>query len=579
MPLRTTAALVLLATSSAAQWQTLFAPDGSKPKARHEAAYVEQGGELYLVGGRGSRPVNRYDPAAGTWADLGNPPLEMHHLQPVVWNDDVYVVCAFTGPYPNETPIPNVWIYDPPTNTWTQGPAIPAARNRGAAGVVVYQDDVYVVGGNTQGHAGGYVPWLDRYDPATNTWTALADAPHARDHFTAVVIGNKLYAAGGRQTTQPNPFVNTIGPVDVYDFTAGTWSSLPEPLPTLRAGTMTVARGEHLVVVGGESTVEAHDETEALDVLTGEWIALPLLNQGRHSGGAVLHQDAVYCVAGAGAPGGSPELNSQERLALTGLLGPSPANLLVNADFDAGQASWEDHGDLALSGTGGIAAPALDVANGYTSQDAAGAALVTYALRGVHQAFGTTGTLAVALEFLDGGGAQLGAATLALAPAAQYTSFELRGTSPAGTATLRVRAEAGGDRTLRVDDLVLTVVPGEVPRLGVPANPLALLPTGAGPKVGQVWSPAIDHATFLPGATSDVLAVAFQPLNVPSAFGTLLLGPAPAFTLSGPAGAAFPLPVPADPMFVGGTLVAQGASLSGLTIALTNALDLTIQAP
>jgi len=44
---------------------------------------------------------------------------------------------------------------------------------RGAAGAVVYKDKIYLVGGNTDGHSGGFVGWLDEYDPATGDWRAI----------------------------------------------------------------------------------------------------------------------------------------------------------------------------------------------------------------------------------------------------------------------------------------------------------------------------------------------------------------------------------------------------------------------
>jgi len=238
LPCAALAALLalVLAPAAPAQWVLETSSDGSEPTARHEAGGVAYDGQLYLMGGRGPRPVERYDPLSDTWTDLGQPPLQLHHFQPVVHDGLVWVLCAFVGGYPFETPVPHIWTWDPATNTWAQGPLIPPARNRGSAGVVVHDGMFYVVGGNTLGHAGGYVPWLDRYDPATNTWTALPDAPHARDHFFAARVGHELVAAGGRRTELPNPFLNTEPAVDVYDLTAGSWRNAPLPIPTERAG-------------------------------------------------------------------------------------------------------------------------------------------------------------------------------------------------------------------------------------------------------------------------------------------------------------------------------------------------------
>lgn len=568
-----------LASPGAAQcgcWEFQGSSDGSQPTGRHEAAYVEFGGQFYLLGGRGWRPVERFDPVAETWTDLGFPPLKMHHFQPVVWGDRIWVLGAFEGDFPNETPIPFIWIYDPALNTWTQGPAMPPARNRGSAAAVVYDDAIYLVGGNTLGHNGGAVPWLDRYDPATDTWTVLPNAPHARDHFTTAVVGNKLVAAGGRQTTQPNPFVGTIGPADVYDLTAGTWTTAPEPIPTQRAGTMTVARGEHLIVVGGESVVEAHDETEALDLGTLEWVDLPKLIQGRHSGGAVILNDTVYVVAGAGAPGGNPELNWQEKLVLGPVLSKSTSDLIANGDLDAGLAGWTGTATLGLDPDGGVESPSLSVANGTAATLAAATPTNTYRLRGLYRLSGG-GSAELRLEYLDGAGAPLGQTPLALAPASAWTTLQLDGTTPAGAVQVRVAFTASGAADLRVDDVVLFDKPAELNRFGNPANPLALSPSTLGPRIGTTWDPVIDHTDFAPTASLDLLGVSATLFNIVWPDGTILIDPVgSAFSVQFP-GVNFAIPIPADPTLVGVTVYAQGASIDGLFLPLTNALEVTIQ--
>jgi len=70
------------------------------------------------------------------------------------------------------------------------------------------------------------------YDPATNTWKVLQDTPHIRDHSIAVVVGDKLYAVGGCNTSYRDPkgiipfFKQVILEVDCCDFKTGTWSTL-----------------------------------------------------------------------------------------------------------------------------------------------------------------------------------------------------------------------------------------------------------------------------------------------------------------------------------------------------------------
>ncbi len=293
-------------------WSQLQSADGSQPVKRHEAAFVKVGNKFYLIGGRRMNPVSIYDTNAKTWTNGAVPPIELHHFQPITVNQDIYILGALTGGYPGETPVPNIYIYETATNTWKKGPAIPEDRLRGGAGVAIKGDKIYLSCGIKDGHRGDHKKWLDVFDLSTQKWDKLTDAPRARDHFQSVIANNKLYNIGGRTTIAANnPFKNTIGEVDVYDFSTATWSTIKDPIPTKRAGNFTLLLGEEILVFGGESFTQepAHAEVEALNVKTHQWKSLPPLPQGRHGTGAVILNNKIYTASGCGNRGGEPELS------------------------------------------------------------------------------------------------------------------------------------------------------------------------------------------------------------------------------------------------------------------------------
>jgi hypothetical protein len=304
--------------TSLSAWQTVAA--SGTPNARHEAAFVAVGDKLYLLGGRRIQPVNIYTPATRIWASGSAPPEEVHHFQSVVVNGKIWLVGAMTGGSPNERALDHIPIYDPASDSWSRGPSIPADRRRGGAGAVLLNGQLFVVGGIINGHQSGNVAWLDRLDIASGQWTVLLDAPRARDHFQAAIVGQKLYAVGGRQTmgAQGMVFNRVQAAVDVYDFAAGTWSTLPSPegdLPQPRAGSMSLAVNDRYVVVGGgESLTQttAHAEVQALDTTTGRWTAWPSFVQGRHGSGIDRLGNTLYVASGSGNRGGSPELTTIE---------------------------------------------------------------------------------------------------------------------------------------------------------------------------------------------------------------------------------------------------------------------------
>jgi len=334
------------AVTATGDWATIT-PASGKPIGREENGYVQAGNKFYLIGGRGIKPVQVYDPATKTWVNKANTPIELHHFQAITYEGLIYVIGAFTGSYPSETPVPNIYIYNPLTDKWYKGPAIPTARRRGAAGAVLRNGKIYLAGGITNGHKSGFVNWFDEYDPATNTWKTLPNAPRTRDHFQAAIINSKLYLASGRRTSYSTgqTFSLTIPEVDVYDFVTGSWKTLPSSsnLPTKRAGASTVVLGDELVVVGGESTQPAgHREAEALDVKTNTWRKLANLDQGRHGTQAIESNNGLYIVSGAGNQGGSPLLSSQESFYLYSPTAPtavamSQGQLKMAASIDFGQ--------------------------------------------------------------------------------------------------------------------------------------------------------------------------------------------------------------------------------------------------
>ena len=290
-------------------WSTLTTQ--GMPTARAEGALAAAGGKLFTLGARGVRPMNAFDPVGNQWSEVAQPPVEMHHIQAVVLESDIWVVGAFQGNYPGETSLDKAYRYDVTGNAWHEGPALSRARGSNAA--VAYNGKLYMVCGSTGGHTGGFQAWFDELDPKTGNWKQLADAPHARDHVQGAVVGTKLYIAGGRQTETGHDVDRPVPDVDVYDFVTGMWSTLPAKLPTPRSDAASVAVGDWVLFIGGEGArPEAFNEVEGLNTLDGTFSTFDTLVQARHSTGAAWLDGKLYSAQGAGAGGGGPELTSIE---------------------------------------------------------------------------------------------------------------------------------------------------------------------------------------------------------------------------------------------------------------------------
>ena len=302
------------------KWETINATGA--PTARHEAAFVAHNGKIYLIGGRRINPTDVFDPRTNTWTAKSPTPIELHHFQPVVVDDAIYLMGAMTGQWPAEIPLDRVLIYYPDRDEYEYSHEIPEDRRRGGAGVVYHNQKIYMVGGITNGHMDGFKPWLDEYDPQTGEWRVLPDAPNARDHFQAAVIDNKLYAFAGRVSSRATgeDMSRTILHGNIFDFTTEQWLPVTnnQAIPTMRAGTATFSWNDELIIGGGESAVQkaAHSQVEAFNGSTGQWISWPSLVEGRHGSGFAVVDDYVYIASGSGNRGGGPELATIERLKL-----------------------------------------------------------------------------------------------------------------------------------------------------------------------------------------------------------------------------------------------------------------------
>jgi N-acetylneuraminic acid mutarotase len=290
------------------QWKTL-APSSA---SRQEVSYVEVGGKFYLAGGRNKTLHERYDPKTNSWSTVKPLPAQRDHIQGVELGGKIYYIGGLSAwPKPH---VNTVYVYDPATNTFSQGTRMPEGRGRGAGGVAAYNGKIYYAGGM---HDGKTVSWFDVYDPVAKTWKQLPNMPRARDHFHAAVVGGKFYAIGGRNSSIS--LNATIPKVDVYDLTkgaGGSWQTPNTELPTPRGGFATAVLGREILVIGGEGGGKAYNTVEAYETANNSWRKLEPMPTARHGIQAAVCNGGVYVAAGGTKQGGGGATNQHEVLFL-----------------------------------------------------------------------------------------------------------------------------------------------------------------------------------------------------------------------------------------------------------------------
>lgn len=304
--------------------------------ARHEFSFVQAGDKFVYFGGRESaQTVEVYDFTTDTWSTGGMAPYEFNHCQGVLYEGLIWVIGAFKDNDTEEN-ADYVYMYNPVTETWIEGMPIPEARKRGANGLVMKDDKFYMVGGNTNGHYGGYVSYFDEYDPVNATWTILDDAPNARDHIQTVVYNNKIYALGGRLSGGPGGIFSPMIPEsDVYDFTTESWTTLgsSSDIPTPRAGYGVALFNNEIFVIGGEGMHPDGYNTqwntvEAFDPATNLWETKESLNNSRHGIQAIVSGNGIIVLSGSS---GGTSFKSMEYY---NEYNPS-GSALINSTFEA----------------------------------------------------------------------------------------------------------------------------------------------------------------------------------------------------------------------------------------------------
>jgi N-acetylneuraminic acid mutarotase len=106
-----------------------------------------------------------------------------------VFNGKLYAIGGRSG----GSDFGNVYIYDPASDRWEQGPPI---EPRGTAGAAVYCGAIYVFGGESQAKNAVLSDVL-RLESRGTAWETAQPMPTARNYARAALLGSSVYLIGG----------------------------------------------------------------------------------------------------------------------------------------------------------------------------------------------------------------------------------------------------------------------------------------------------------------------------------------------------------------------------------------------
>jgi N-acetylneuraminic acid mutarotase len=247
----------------------------SSPITRAEAARAVVNNRMYVFGGYYNAKIQAtprcdvYDPATNTWKRIADMPVAITHQGMVVDGTTVWLVGGYVGDHPGPGTT-QVWKYDTLKNTWSRGPSLPVERGAGAAAIL--DRKIYFFGGMEQTRTVDMgTAWVLDLANQGAGWRRLPDMPNPRNHLTGIAYGGKVYAIGGHY--QQEHAAVTQREVDRYDPATNTWTRVADT-PTLRSQTpgATFVYGNRIIVVGGADRTE-HSTTviSAYDPARNRW--------------------------------------------------------------------------------------------------------------------------------------------------------------------------------------------------------------------------------------------------------------------------------------------------------------------
>ncbi|ERE89256.1 kelch-like protein 1 [Cricetulus griseus] len=201
---------------------------------RHGLGVAVLEGPMYAVGGHDGwsylNTVERWDPQARQWNFVATMSTPRSTVGVAVLSGKLYAVGGRDG----SSCLKSVECFDPHTNKWT--PCAQMSKRRGGVGVTTWNGLLYAIGGHdapTSNLTSRLSDCVERYDPKTDMWTAVASMSISRDAVGVCLLGDKLYAVGGYDG---QTYLNIV---EAYDPQTNEWTQVA-PLCLGRAGACVV---------------------------------------------------------------------------------------------------------------------------------------------------------------------------------------------------------------------------------------------------------------------------------------------------------------------------------------------------
>ncbi|MCK4457420.1 MAG: PKD domain-containing protein [Thermoplasmata archaeon] len=246
-------------------------------------------GDVVQFDGTGS-----YDPDSGEegWKNVSNIPTTRFGVAGAILGGEIYVIGGSELPGFNDTGA--VEKYDPATDTWSSVAPVYKPHVNMAAGAA--GGKLYAFGGYARNES--QITNLE-YDPATNMWVNRTPMPFARDNHAVAIVNDKIYLIGGSNSMIDCPTLNLV---DEYDPATDTWTPKAD-MPTHREGLTATVHDGKIYVLGGHAHCpgDPHVSQKAVEVYDpamNTWTSARSIPTGRTEMQAEALNGKIFAMGG-----------------------------------------------------------------------------------------------------------------------------------------------------------------------------------------------------------------------------------------------------------------------------------------
>lgn len=258
------------------------------------------GDAVYVVGGFDERSgsstttVERLDLRSGRWSLTRPMPVALNHMGVAGYGGSLYVVGGYRSASDTNSGATNsFWRYDPATGRWSAMP--PAPTPRAAFATAVLGDRLYAAAGRNDATLA--LRTVDVFDFSQRRWLAAPSLNVAREHVAGAAADGAVYVLGGRERG-----IGYFSTVERYVPNSGRWQELPS-MPVERSGFEAATVSGRLIAVGGEAGQGVIAEVDSMNLATGTWQRLPPMRTPRHGLGVVSVGPVLLSIEGGPVAG------------------------------------------------------------------------------------------------------------------------------------------------------------------------------------------------------------------------------------------------------------------------------------